>query len=431
MQQLQNAPVTHDLGSRAYDHLEDLESGLPRVPTPSTHEGLQSRWRAVAVASKWGATTPRVNPQRQRTLLWSLAQPCLLITSACGILVDFVDTSAVQCIGLVLFPLMGALGYLSGHHDGWLDSNVTASQPPSPPANPDFGRLVAESVWTAAAEYPLMFLVIDLGGAIAIGVLVLFWKDIEDWLQERYGLLSSDHTNLHAYVPIGAEKASAAGEATSVPPPPLKMYRRRSSINAAEDQVRRLIHSIEEVEIKLLVSPGDTHLQARLRELQERRSEVTGGSGHTVTDVAGLAEKDEVDSSCFTSFMRSNFIVVLQRSSSGLVAVALYFADLISDVRVMLLLIEAGDVIWASEAAFLLFAQFVAVYFRVLPYLRTTFGRADWHYLTFLLLGLPTGLIALDLLMFLEPFGLLVVIVRMRRLELQPSHACYYHQSHM
>ena len=426
MQQQQNAQDHfQDLGSRAHDHLKDLECGESLVnqgPTSSSsHHSLYSKWHAVALANKWGPTTSRTNPQSQRSVLWSLAQPCLLASSACGMFVDFVDTSAIQCIGLVLFPLVGALGYLSGHYEGWLGSNVTASQPPSPPANPDIGRLVAASAFDLATDYPLMFLALDLGGAVAFGLLVLFWKDMQDWLQQRYGLLS------HTYIPLGSEKANDPGEPASSPPPQLNMYRRKSSISAAEDQMRRLIHSIEELEIKLRVSPDDADLQARLRELtdmlMERRSDITHGSGleHAVTDVAGLGnEDDEGEASCFTRFARSNFMVVLQRSTNGLIAIALYFADLISDVSVMLLLIEAGDVIWASEAAVLLFAQFVAVYFRVLPYLRTTFGRTDWHYLTFLLLGLPAGLIALDLLMFLEPFGLLVMLVRIWPIKLPP-----------
>ena len=54
--------------------------------------------------------------------------------------------------------------------------------------------------------------------------------------------------------------------------------------------------------------------------------------------------------------------------------------------------------------------QFVVVHLRVLPYLRTTFGSESTMYITFLLFGFPTGILLIDLLMFLEPFGLLAML---------------------
>ena len=59
---------------------------------------------------------------------------------------------------------------------------------------------------------------------------------------------------------------------------------------------------------------------------------------------------------------------------------------------------------------FLLVAQFLVVYLRVLPYLSTTFGADSNIYLGFLWLGFPLGFFFLDGLMFLEPFGLLTIL---------------------
>ena len=95
----------------------------------------------------------------------------------------------------------------------------------------------------------------------------------------------------------------------------------------------------------------------------------------------------------------------------------LYFADLISDIEVTLLLHSAGFEGYAAIAASLLVLQFVAVYFRVLPYLRSTLGRASCVYQLFLYLGFPFGMLLLDVLMFLEPFGLLPVVPMPERMR--------------
>ena len=52
----------------------------------------------------------------------------------------------------------------------------------------------------------------------------------------------------------------------------------------------------------------------------------------------------------------------------------------------------------------------MVVYQRVLPYMRNTFGERSCLTLTFTYLGFPLGLLILDILMLLEPFGLLAVL---------------------
>ena len=91
--------------------------------------------------------------------------------------------------------------------------------------------------------------------------------------------------------------------------------------------------------------------------------------------------------------------------------------------QVMLLLWGAGKAGWqwgvpfACLAGFLLVFQFVAVYLRVLPYLSNTFGNDSAIYRVFLLLGFPFGMVMLDFLMFLEPFGLLAIVPMPDRLR--------------
>ena len=78
--------------------------------------------------------------------------------------------------------------------------------------------------------------------------------------------------------------------------------------------------------------------------------------------------------------------------------------------QVTLLLFASGKRGFAVVASSLLVLQFVAVYFRVLPYLHSTFGPSSALYRGFLWFGFPFGMLILDGLMFLEPFGLLPVV---------------------
>lgn len=113
---------------------------------------------------------------------------------------------------------------------------------------------------------------------------------------------------------------------------------------------------------------------------------------------------------CWASFWRSTIITVFRRALNGLVTVWLFFADVVSDIEVMILLYSAGEYAFAYAAGALLIIQYIAVYCRVLPYLHSTYGGDSAAYVTFLLFGFPFGLIALDILMFLEPFGLLPIV---------------------
>ena len=71
---------------------------------------------------------------------------------------------------------------------------------------------------------------------------------------------------------------------------------------------------------------------------------------------------------------------------------------------------DSTNYTWAWISIFLLVLQFFVVWVRVLPFLSTTFGADSAIHISFLFLGFPTGLLLLDCLMFLEPFGLLTVL---------------------
>ena len=108
--------------------------------------------------------------------------------------------------------------------------------------------------------------------------------------------------------------------------------------------------------------------------------------------------------------LKGPIVGVLMRTFTGVMAIWLYFADVISDVLVIQLYLDSKNWVWAGVSIFLLVAQFVFVYCRVLPYFGTNFGYDSTLFYSFLFGGMPFGLLFLDMLMFLEPFGLLPVI---------------------
>lgn len=81
-----------------------------------------------------------------------------------------------------------------------------------------------------------------------------------------------------------------------------------------------------------------------------------------------------------------------------------------SSFSVAVLLWKTNNITYFLISVFLVVLQFLVVHFRVLPYLRTTFGSESLMYIVFLVGGFPLGILFLDGLMFLEPFGLLAML---------------------
>ena len=139
--------------------------------------------------------------------------------------------------------------------------------------------------------------------------------------------------------------------------------------------------------------------------------------------------------------LKGPFMGMVMRTVTGVMAISLYFMDIISDVQVRLqepllvglssdrctglltvpsppdrvaqviqLLWDSENWLWCWMSIFLLVAQFLVVWVRVIPYLENTFGKESYITLGWLWGGFPWGLLFLDGLMFLEPFGLLTIL---------------------
>ena len=161
-------------------------------------------------------------------------------------------------------------------------------------------------------------------------------------------------------------------------------------------------------------------LQTRCQNLQSglmgiRKAVVThaeaSGDAHAQGKEAAKQAGSPASSPGFVGrLMKSALLQILMRSANGIFSVGLYFADLVSDVQVSVLLWTTGNYAWSGIGIFLLVFQFLIVELRVLPYLQSTFGSNSSIYLFFLVFGFPWGLLALDCLMFCEPFGLLAIL---------------------
>ena len=106
----------------------------------------------------------------------------------------------------------------------------------------------------------------------------------------------------------------------------------------------------------------------------------------------------------------SGIMTVLKNSATGFISVFMFFADVASDLAVIALLYNTANFIWAAMATSALVAQYVVMYLRCLPYMRATFGAASCLTVSFIWFGFPIGILILDFLMLLEPFGLLSVL---------------------
>ena len=178
-----------------------------------------------------------------------------------------------------------------------------------------------------------------------------------------------------------------------------------------------------------LADSGATELKLR-RELRELSNKVTersmmkeagladAASDESTTDEMRvraikrfLGEADEQQSSspksCLQDLLRSKFVYVSKRITLGLSGLALFYLDVSSDVRVCVLFFSTANVVWGTQAAILLGGQYVIIWHRSLGYLSNTFGADADETKLFRIYGLPFGVLALDLLMLLEPFGLL------------------------
>jgi hypothetical protein len=204
---------------------------------------------------------------------------------------------------------------------------------------------------------------------------------------------------------------------------------RAKGVGELRSELRAVRDSIEELEIRCRVNAHSelasaVAMREELQSLEERRQileellesgnqQQQQGSPQQPGSPQQLQPSQQQQPQrppLLSRVLQSSVMQVLMRSANGFLTVSLYFADIWSDVQVIQLLWTTGNYGWSVISVALLVIQFVVVYLRVIPYLVTTFGSGSLIHLAWIWLGCPLGLLVLDLLMFLEPFGLLAVL---------------------
>ena len=398
------------------------------------------------------------------------AQMCWSIMFSCfPVLVEIVtefagaamDAGICQYLAMLLLPIWSGIKTLFGI------ANMPPSPPayappapPPPPEQPDLITAVSAATFGFAEAHPMYYMLTDISIAVALGTLYLYWQAITDWWEERQSKArqaAMAAADAEAAASDGYQKlvdddleSGMGGDVEEEVLPEVK------TVAQLGKELRLINDKVEELEIKTKVHRKSTSeksvaMRVELKGLQGRRDElqriVNGASAAksqkqelaaaaaaagAQADGEGGADGGEAQAvkvkkkkappkppgagmgkqvaNTLQTILKGPVMQVITRTFTGVMAISLYFADIISDIQVIQLLWNTKNWVWAWMSIFLLVAQFVVVYLRVLPYLSTTFGGDSWIYLVFLWLGLPWGLLFLDCLMFLEPFGLLTIL---------------------
>lgn len=401
---------TNGTGVRADPTLDATQNGIP-ANAPEAAAGAPSA-TADAPAGDEEAAEEDMAPEERASMLRGL---WILIASLAGeFLLDAFSGGTCQYFALMAAPVWFGFRWLKAK---LLHEEFVGPTPPPPPAAPDWASATAERIFDFAEERPVIYLGLNFGIAFAIAIFFLFLKDMTDWWEARQAAARAEAQS--------KKKGSGAGKATDYKPladeDDLETGKNKE-LDPAQlaKELRRVTDRTEELEIKVKVfkkatSDAANEVRNKLKALTARRDElraiVLGSSQPTKPSAESAAAKGPQKSEgCLQSFLKSSFMQAVTRAANGILAVSLYFADIISDIQVLQLLWSTGNYTWGVMSVFLLLLQFVVVYARVLPYLSSTFGSDSAVYWGFIAFGFPFGLLLLDCLMFLEPFGLLSVL---------------------
>lgn len=279
----------------------------------------------------------------------------------------------------------------------------------------------------SAAQYaqtqPLSFVIANFGVFAVLCIIWLFKSDISRWYKNRQ-LRSKGYDQLEE----DQETHPKAGVLGMTP-------QMMNDPDALQHKLCEVTEQFEVVDLRIRLRPTSDKLWVKgadqasgkasalesadpiVSELLQQRAQLeetrktledllatmgaTSSAQHDTTPIkANMASQG---AGCIS--LAKSIVGILKNALNGIITVWLYFVDMISDIQVALLLWDAGAFAFSIVAGALLVLQFLAVYIRVLPYLKSTYGADSAIYLVFLWLGMPLGMLSLDFLMFLEPFG--------------------------
>ena len=404
--------------------------GAGQTPSPARRAKLTPKARrASAIDLEAGVAAPDAAALEEADERSWLVRLCAAISVGCLLTLagETFETYLPFTI-LLLVPSSFIYGYVRDAIHSYRVAQTGLIAPPAPPAHPDLSGWLHSTetdFYTFAQERPGQYLAYTLGLGMSLGLLALFWKDITDWLERQrlsskskqskgvstassYQRLEEGHEEEGGEAARADEECGGGEEGGGGGGKPPK----ESSAQEMRLQLSMSIHQIEELELKLklyrgspvLIAGVEPALQVQRARRAELEAVLDAGSGAAAQQAAAAAPAKKQKGG------RGEIAQLINNTANGFVTVSVYFADIVSDVQVVIMLWDTGNFAWAWMSIFFLVAQFVAIYLRVLPYLSATFGKESYVYLGFLYLGCPIGCLALDVLMFLEPFGLLAVL---------------------
>lgn len=186
--------------------------------------------------------------------------------SECVMMVlEFVD-SYLPIMIMLSIPTSLLVTYISNQwaRYRWTSVHPEALAPPPPPMQPDWLAMQATNFYDLAQEEPGAFLLIDLGTGFAIGILALFWKDINEWFEQQRLKAASG-----SYQKLDGEEAAEEEDKAAVSMKLLQMQLYKA-INVMEEARAGPIATAAHVLWVALRLEGVPPPHARARTLQRR-----------------------------------------------------------------------------------------------------------------------------------------------------------------
>ena len=451
----------YQLNKQVWKMMIDKDRALPMTPGARSPRHLMERSKRIvapakpkAVAKKRKVTAEEMEAAARIGVVvddvplscWDRVRICFgsIGQAICSVWDGFLGQDLEVQLVVIFFAMSAAISsYNQLQRYYRLSQYEAGAAPPAPPSQPVWTAALEESTMGYALKQPSIFLLIDFGIAIIIGIIVLFWEDIRAWQKARELRSRGRDLLKKGYAPLKSKTAeekvvdregsfnesqSPRSKAAAIDDPDDGVLK-KLTLKSEADVRRELARSsdrVEELELKLKVhsstgSASSSGLADRLNLHRERRRLLTEALHNLGGDTAEKASSTPTSSasavrgggsilSDISSSGLSTVLTILKNSANGFISVYIFFLDVYSDIQVIVLLWDTGNLVWCAMATFCLVAQYVVVYFRVLPYMRNTFGKNSCLTCTFIYLGFPAGLLIFDFLMLLEPFGLLAVL---------------------
>ena len=302
-------------------------------------------------------------------------------------------------IGFALYPFITAMKWLADKFDNVdLDPTIWAAK---------FGHASVEF----AKNHCLGFVVVDFVLFGIFATFFLFQADIDKWREKQK--LAAAQAAKKGYSPL-EDDSFGGGFLSKVADDPdeVRLLLRQAGEDLEEhNMVMRLRARGMEPEVQAEMEQKRTRIEKQIETYNNFLSALESAKAEAVDleEMARLEAEAEAkkkrDAGC-TVYVKM-FVGVIKNGIAGCIAVYLYCMDLLTDIQVTILFYNAGAMAFAFVSACLLVGQFVVVWVRVLPYLRETYGEDSFFYRSILFGGMPFGMLFLDALMFLGPFGLL------------------------